>query len=73
MLKLNDDKTETLLISSNNSLNGLSLVSVKVVSALVNSRKLVTTLSCIFESLLQMYDFIVRKCHGLNNPLYGVP
>ena len=64
MLKLNDDKTEVLLIGSNNSLNHLSLVSVKVGNASVTSSQSVTNLGCIFDSRLNMNDFIIRKCQS---------
>ena len=62
MLKLTDDKTEVLLIHSNNSLNHLSSVSVKVGNASVTSSKSVTNLGCIFDRRLNMNDFIIRKC-----------
>ena len=58
MLKLNDDKTEILLIGSTNSLNHLSSVSVKVGTAPVASSQSVTNLGCIFDSRLHMNDFI---------------
>ena len=62
VLKLNDDKTEVLLIGSNNSLNHLSPVSVKVGNASVTSSQSVTNLGCNVDSRLNMNDFIIRKC-----------
>ena len=64
MLKLNDDKTEVLLIGSNNSLNHLRSVSVKVGNASVTSSQSVTNLGCIFDSRLNMNDFTIRKCQS---------
>ena len=63
MLKLND-KTEVLLIGPNNSLNHLSSMSVKVCNASVTSSQSVTNLGCVFDSRLNMNDFIIRKCQS---------
>ena len=60
----NDDKTEDLLIGSNNSLNHLRSVSVKVGNASETSSQSVTNLGCIFDSRLNMSDFIIRKCQS---------
>ena len=60
MLKLNDDKTEVLLIGSNNSFNTLSTVSVRVGDASVISGQSVTNLGSIFDSRLNMNDFIAK-------------
>ena len=64
MLKLNDDKTEVLLIGSNNSFNHHSSVSVKVGNASVTSSQSVTNLGCVLDSRLNMNDFIIRKCQS---------
>ena len=61
MLKLNDDKTEVLLIGSNNSFNTQSTVSVRVGYASVISGQSVTNLGCIFDSRLNMNDFITKN------------
>ena len=52
------------MIGSNNSLCHLSSVSVKVGNASVTSSQSVTNLGCIFDSRLNMNDFIIRKCQS---------
>ena len=64
MLKLNDDKTEVLLISSNNSLNHLRSVSVKLDNDSVASSQSVTNLGCVLDRRLNINDFVIRKCQS---------
>ena len=72
MLKLNDDKTDVLLIGSDNSLNHLSSVSVDVGNSSVTSSQSVTNLGCVFDSRLNMNDFILRKCQSATFHLWSI-
>ena len=61
-LKLNDDKTEILLLGSKHSLSNVPSISVKVGELEITSQSFVKNLGAYFDSTLSMENFVAQKC-----------
>ena len=61
-LKLNDEKTEMLLIGSRSNLNKCRSLSIKLGVTVIESKSEVKNLGSIFDSELSMDSFISAKC-----------
>ena len=64
MLKLNDDKTEILLLGSAYNLKQFSSVAIKVGDTEIPSKLSVNNLGSVFDAKLNMSDFVAKKCQS---------
>ena len=72
LLKLNNDKTEVLLLGSTYHLKIINSVNISVGSSMVTSKSSVGNLGSIFDSRLTMLDFITKKCKICMFYLYSI-
>ena len=64
MLKLNDDKTEILLLGSRYNLKSISSVDIKIGETNITSVTSVGNLGAVFDSDLSMRGFVNKKCQS---------